>query len=286
MIKRNRVGRAAKLTLRHLVLLALAVFWLIPIVWLLATAFSTYPGVSTSRFFPESYTVKNFIDVLTSSDSICNFPKWFMNTLIVAICNCVISSVFVVSVAYSMSILRFKMRKTLMNIGVLLGLFPGFLSMIAVYFVLKSVGLTDSYFGLILVYSGSSGLGYLVTKGFFDTISPSICEAARLEGASELRVFTKIILPLSKPIIVYTVINSFLSPWMDFVFANIIIKSRVSDNWTVAMGLYKMLDRSSLNTYFSRFCAAGVLVSIPISILFIIMQKYYVEGITGGSTKG
>lgn len=286
MIKRNRVGRAAKLTLRHLVLLALAVFWLIPIVWLLATAFSTYQGVSTSRFFPESYTAKNFIDVLTSSDSICNFPKWFMNTLIVAICNCVISSVFVVSVAYSMSILRFKMRKTLMNIGVLLGLFPGFLSMIAVYFVLKSVGLTDSYFGLILVYSGSSGLGYLVTKGFFDTISPSICEAARLEGASELRVFTRIILPLSKPIIVYTVINSFLSPWMDFVFANIIIKSRVSDNWTVAMGLYKMLDRSSLNTYFSRFCAAGVLVSIPISVLFIIMQKYYVEGITGGSTKG
>lgn len=286
MIRRNRAGRAVKLTLRHLVLAALSAFWLIPIVWLVATSLSTYKGINISKFFPDGYTIQNYVDVLTSTDSICNFGAWFKNTFIVAACNCVICSVFALSVAYSMSILRFKGRKTLMNIGVLLGLYPGFLSMIAVYFVLKSVGLTDSHFGLILVYSGSSGLGYLIAKGFFDTVSPSICEAARLEGASELRVFTNIILPLSKPIVVYTVINSFLSPWMDFVFANIIIKSRVSDNWTVAMGLYKMLDRSAINEYFSRFCAAGVLVSIPISVLFIIMQKFYVEGITGGASKG
>ncbi len=286
MIRRNRLGRAVKLTLRHVVLLVLSVFWLIPIVWLVATSLSTYSGVNVSKFFPDGYTINNYVDVLTNTDSICNFGAWFRNTFIIATFNCIICSVFALSVAYSMSILRFKGRKFLMNVGVLLGLFPGFLSMIAVYFVLKSVGLTDSHFGLILVYSGSSGLGYLIAKGFFDTVSPSICEAARLEGASELRVFTSIILPLSRPIIVYTVINSFLNPWMDFVFANIIIKSRISDNWTVAMGLYKMLDRTSINEYFSRFCAAGVLVSIPISVLFIIMQKFYVEGITGGASKG
>ncbi len=286
MIKRNRVGKAVKLTLRHIVLLALAAFWLIPIVWLVATSLSTYKGVNVSKFFPDGYTINNYVDVLTNTDSICNFGAWFKNTFFIAACNCIICSVFALSVAYSMSILRFKGRKFLMNVGVLLGLFPGFLSMIAVYFVLKSVGLTDSHFGLILVYSGSSGLGYLIAKGFFDTVSPSICEAARLEGASELRVFTSIILPLSKPIIVYTIINAFLSPWMDFVFANIIIKSRISDNWTVAMGLYKMLDKTSINEYFSRFCAAGVLVSIPICVLFIIMQKFYVEGITGGASKG
>ncbi len=286
MIRRNKVGKAVKLTFRHLILLALAVFWLIPIVWLVATSLSTYSGVNVSKFFPEAYTFNNYIDVLTNDDSICNFKAWFGNTFFIAACNCIICSVFVLSVAYSMSILRFKKRKLLMNIGIMLGLFPGFLSMIAVYFVLKSIGLTDSHFGLILVYSGSSGLGYLIAKGFFDTVSPSICEAARIEGASELKVFWSIILPLSKPIIVYTVINAFLSPWMDFVFANIIIKSRISDNWTVAMGLYKMLDRTSINEYFSRFCAAGVLVSIPISVLFIIMQKFYVEGITSGASKG
>jgi len=286
MKKRISAKKALNFTGRHLLLLVLAVFWLIPIIWLVFTSFSAYRGVHISRFFPENYTINNYIELFTSTDSISNFPAWFTNTFIVAICNCVISSFFVLSVAYVMSCMRFPQRKTLMNIGMTLGLFPGFLSMIAVYFILKALNLTDSHFGLILVYSGSSGLGYLIAKGFFDTISPSMSEAARLEGASEAVVFARIIVPLSKPIIVYTIINSFLAPWMDFVFANIIIKSRNSNDWTVAMGLYKMLDRSSINEYFSLFCAGGVLVSIPISILFIIMQKFYVEGITGGSSKG
>ena len=173
-----------------------------------------------------------------------------------------------------------------MNIGIILGMFPGVLSMIAVYFVLKSIGLTNSHFGMILVYSASSGLGYLIAKGFFDTIPVSLREAAKLEGASEATIFTRIVIPLSRPIIVYTVISSFLTPWMDFVYAKLILNSGISKDWTVAIGLYNMLDRALINSYFSKFCAGGVLVSIPISILFVIMQKFYVEGITGGSVKG
>ena len=158
--------------------------------------------------------------------------------------------------------------------------------MIAVYFILKSFGLTNNHWGLVLVYSGSSGLGYLIAKGFFDTISETLSEAARLEGATESQIFRKIIMPLSKPIIVYTVISAFLAPWMDFVFARIILNSGISTDWTVSIGLYNMLDRVLINSYFARFCAGGVLVSIPISVLFVIMQKFYVEGITGGSVKG
>ena len=185
-----------------------------------------------------------------------------------------------------MSCMRFKGRKALMNIAVMLQLFPGFLSMIAIYFILKSVNLTNSHIGMILVYSGASGLGYLEAKGFFDTIPTSLREAAYLEGASEARTFFTIVLPLSKPIIVYTVISSFLVPWTDFVFAKIILNSGISTDWTVAIGLYNMLNRTLIPTYFSRFCAGGVMVGIPIGILFIIMQKFYVEGITGGSVKG
>ena len=125
-----------------------------------------------------------------------------------------------------------------------------------------------------------------VAKGFFDTIPTSLREAAYLEGASEARTFFTIVLPLSKPIIVYTVISSFLVPWTDFVFAKIILNSGISTDWTVAIGLYNMLNRTLIPTYFSRFCAGGVMVGIPIGILFIIMQKFYVEGITGGSVKG
>lgn len=271
---------------RHTLLTVLVFVWLIPIIWLLCTSFSAYPGRNILRFFPQEWTLNNYKLLFTDADSISNFPAWFKNTFIVACFTCVISTLFVLMVAYAMSCMRFRGRRALMNFGVLLGLFPGFLTMICIYYILKELSLTDTYAGLIMVYAGSSGLGYLIAKGFFDTVSRSMIEAAKLDGASEAQVFSRVILPLSRPIIVYTVISSFLTPWMDFIFSNIIIKSRISADWTVAVGLYNMLHKSSVNTYFSRFCAGGVLVSIPISILFVIMQKFYVESVTGGSVKG
>lgn len=278
--------RVVRPILRHLVLAFLSFIWLIPIAWLVATSFSAYPGINISHFFPEEYTINNYLQLFGMTDTVAQFPRWFLNTFVIACFTCIISTSFVLMVAYAMSCMRFKARKPLMNIGIILGMFPGVLSMIAVYFVLKSIGLTNSHFGMVLVYSASSGLGYLIAKGFFDTIPGSLREAAKLEGASEAMIFTRIVIPLSKPIIVYTVINSFLTPWMDFVYAKLILNSGISTDWTVAIGLYNMLDRALINSYFSKFCAGGVLVSIPISILFIIMQKFYVEGITGGSVKG
>lgn len=282
MIPRRLTGDIA----RHLLLSVLAVIWLVPIVWLICTSFSAYPGRNILRFFPENWTTANYVSLFTDTDSVSNFPAWFKNTFIVACFTCLISTMFVLMVAYVMSCMRFRGRRTLMNTGILLGLFPGFLTMICIYYILKELHLTDTRTGLILVYAGSSGLGYLIAKGFFDTISRSMIDAAKLDGASEATVFWRVILPLSRPIIVYTVISSFLTPWMDFIFSNIIIKSRISSDWTVAVGLYNMLHKSSVNAYFARFCAGGVLVSIPISILFVIMQKFYVESVTGGSVKG
>ena len=158
--------------------------------------------------------------------------------------------------------------------------------MIAVYFILKGLGLTNSIWALVIVYSASSGLGYLVAKGFFDIIPKSLDEAAKIDGASNAQIFTKIILPLSRPIIVYTVLTSFMGPWVDFIFARIVMQGGNSADFTVAIGLFNMLDRDLINTQFKLFCAGAVLVSIPISILFFMMQKYYVEGVTGGSVKG
>ena len=279
--------RGAAFTLRHLFLLGLSLFWLIPIVWLVCNSFSIEPGINIRQFFPQAWTLENYrLLLFNSGDTIARFPVWFWNTLVIAVFTCVISSCFVLMVSYAMSRMRFRGRKLLMNIGVILGLFPGFLSMIAVYFILKSFGLTNNHWGLIMIYSGGAGLGYLIAKGFFDTISETLSESARLEGATESQIFRKIIIPLSKPIIVYTVIASFLAPWMDFIFARIILNSGISTDWTVSIGLYNMLDRVLITHYFARFCAGGVLVSIPISALFVIMQKFYVEGITGGSVKG
>lgn len=284
-MNKMKENRKSTIILHNALLAVLAIIWLTPIIWLLCTSFSTYNGMDASRFFPENWSIVQYVK-LFHPDSVAQFPRWFLNTFVIACCTCVISTLFVLMVAYATSVMRFPARKPLMNFAVILNLFPGMLAMIAVYFTLKTFNLTNSYLGLILVYSASSGLGYLIAKGFFDTVPRALCEAARIDGCSEARIFFQMVLPLSRPIIVYTVISSFLVPWMDFVYAKMILNAGISSQYTVAIGLYKMLDKNLINEYFTQFCAGGVLVSIPISILFVIMQKFYVEGVTGGAVKG
>ncbi len=280
-----KAKKITKFVLNHTVLLFLAVVWLIPIVWLVLTAFSGYSGIDTANFFPESYSLDNFA-ALIHPNSVVQYTQWFMNTLIIAAASCIISTIFVLMVSYAFSCTRFRGRKTLMSFSMILNMFPGVLSMIIIYFVLKTMGLTNSHLGMIIVYSAGSGLGYLIVKGFMDTIPTSLREVAKMEGASELTIFFRIVLPVCKPIIVYQIISSFLVPWGDFVFANLMLNSGISKDFTVAIGLYHMLDRSLINQYFAIFCAGGLVISIPIAILFVIMQKYYVAGVAAGSVKG
>lgn len=274
-----------KTFLHHALLVLLAAVWLLPILWLVLTSFGVDEGPNIARFFPEEYTLRHYAELL-HPDTVSNFPRWFTNTLIVAVFTCVISTAFVLMTAYAMSFLRFRGRRGLMNTAIILNLFPGFLGMIAVYFILREAGLTNSLTGLVIVYSANAGVDYLIAKGFFDTVSPSLREAAWVEGANEWVVFRRIILPLARPIVVYTVISSFLYPWMDFVYASLIMSSGVAADKTVALGLFSLVDKTNRNRYFAQFCAAGVIVSLPISVLFIIMQRFYVEGVTAGATKG
>ncbi len=278
--------KALKITGHHLLLTILVVIWLIPILWLFVTAFSGYRGMNTAHFFPETWSFQNFYKILFQPDNIVKYGRWFLNTLIIASASCVVSTIFVLMVSYAFSCTRFKGRKELMTFSLILNMFPGVLSMIAIYFILKSIGLTNSHLGLIICYSAGSGLGYLIVKGFMDTIPVSLREAAKLEGANEFQTFWKVVIPICKPIIVYQIISSFLAPWGDFVMARLMLTSGLSKDWTIAIGLYNMLDRALIDKYFSIFCAGGILIAIPISILFVIMQKYYVEGVTGGAVKG
>ena len=278
--------RKCKIIGKHLLLAFLAFIWLIPIIWLFVTSLSGYKGINTMHFFPTKWTWDNYAQLFFRPDTVANFPAWFRTSMIIGCCTCVISTLLVLMVAYAMSCMRFPMRKPLMSFAIILNMFPGVLSMIAIFFVMKLIGLTDSMLGLIIIYSAGSGLGYLICKGFFDTIPASLRESATLEGASQLCIFTRIVIPLSKPIIVYTVINSFLTPWMDFVMAKLMIRSKNPTDWTVAMGLFNLVQRTLVGDYFSVFCAGGIIVAIPISILFLLMQKFYVDGITGGAVKG
>lgn len=268
----------------HVFLSILSIIWVLPIIWLVLTSFRGEPGAFTSYVIPKTWTLSNYTRLFTETD-LFNYPRWFMNTLFVAVVTCALSTIMVLSTSYAFSRLRFKFRKPMMNIILVLGMFPGFMSMIAIYHLLKTVGLSQSLWALILVYSGGASMGYYISKGFFDTIPKAIDESALIDGATRNDIFWKITLPLSKPIVVYTILTSFLAPWVDFIFVSIIMRDSYN-NYTVALGLFEMLKRENIYKYFTQFAAGAVIIAVPITILFVFMQKYYVSGVTGGSVKG
>ena len=283
-VKRNKKSVSSRVGnfFVHVFLAMLAAVWVLPIFWIILTSFRAEQGSYVSTFFPKGYTLANYIKLFTDRN-VLNFPRMFANTLIIAIFTCIISTFFVLSVSYSLSRMRFKPRKPYMNLAMILGLFPGFMAMIAEYYILKALGLTEGSavrLALIIVYSAGTGLGFQIAKGYFDTIPRSVDEAAIMDGATQWQVFTRITMPLSKPIIIYTVMTSFIAPWVDFIFAKVIVRAN-ADQFTVAIGLWNMLQKEYINQWYTSFAAGAVIISLPIAILFVYMQKFYVEGMSG-----
>lgn len=277
-----KTRKAVVNTLVHVLLTLLAVIWLFPIFWVILTSLRAEPGSYTNTFFPKGYTFANYVKLFTDR-GILNFPQMFKNTFIIAIFSCLISSFMVLCVSYCMSRLRFRFRKKFMNLAMILTLFPGFMSMAATYYILKALGLSEGAMirvALVMVYSGGAGLGFYVAKGFFDTIPRALDEAAFLDGATKWQVFTKITIPLSKPILVYTVLTSFMAPWTDFIFAKVICRAE-SQYYTVAIGLWKMLEKEYINQWYTSFAAGAVCISIPIAIVFLLTQRFYADGMSG-----
>lgn len=259
----------------------LAVIWFIPIVWVIAASFKgENTGLLSTGFFPTEWTGENYVNLFEKT----KFLKWVENTLIIAVLNTVFSTFFTLCAAYALSRFRFRARKKLMNISLILGMFPGFMSLIAIYLILNELGLIGQIWGLLLVYVCGAGLGFFVTKGYFDTISSSLDEAAYIEGASQFRIFFKIFLPLAKPIIIYTALMAFMMPWTDYILAGMILTD--TDSYTVAVGLYQMTSDYNISLQFTMFAAGCVLVAVPIVILYLMLQKFMVEGISAGAVKG
>lgn len=293
--KKFRSVKAQKLTstiFSYIALVILSVIWLYPILWIILSAFrveyrdGNLVSTVVGHYFPKSFGLENFRILFANADGNNPFIQWFINTLIVSFFTFILSTLLTLSVAYVMSKIRFKARKKFLGIAIILGLFPGFMSMIAIYYILKSVNLTGTLYALILVYSAGAGLGFYVAKGFFDIIPNSLMESARLDGATNSQIFTKIILPISKPIIIYTALLSFTGPWMDFIFAKVILGTN-RNMYTVAVGLYEMMYGEQVSSSrFTVFAAGSVIVAIPIVTLFLSMQRYYVEGVTAGAVKG
>ncbi len=270
-------------TVIYIILIAMTVIWLFPFFGIVMESFKVNTRAMDGELFPEKFGLDNYIRLFRDTD----FLRWFLNTAIMGVATAFFQTFFVLSMSYTLSRLRFTGRKTLMNIMLILGMFPGFLTMILIYKVFADLGLTMQMapVGLVIVYCASSGMGYYISKGFFDTIPKTLDEAARVDGATRAQVFYKVIMPLSKPIVIYTVLMGFMAPWGDFMLASYLIHEN-SQGMSVAVGMYEWLSKTMVNTNYTMFCAAGVVVAVPVTTVFLCLQKYYVEGVTGGAVKG
>lgn len=279
-----KTSRRITNTIIYVFLITISIIWLFPFVGIVLESFRVESTGQVNYFWPKEFGFDNYIRLFKS-----DFPKWFLNTILMGVVVSVLQTFFILSMSYTLSRLRFKGRKALMNFMLILGMFPGFLSMILIYKVFADFGLTADMapVGLIIVYCASSGMGYYISKGFFDTIPKTLDEAARVDGATRWQVFYKVIMPLSKPIVIYTILMGFMAPWGDYMMARFLINNN-DDGMNVAVGMYKWLNGSGDNLYqnYTMFCAAGVCVAIPVTVVFMSLQKYYVEGVTGGAVKG
>ena len=275
----RRIGNAVV----YVILVLMTVVWLFPFVGIVLESFKGGVKGMDGDLIPNVFSFEHYIRLFTQTD----FLKWFMNTAIMGVATAVFQTFFVLSMSYTLSRLRFKGRKFLMNFMLILGMFPGFLTMILIYKVFSDFGLTMEMapVGLVIVYCASSGMGYYISKGFFDTIPKTLDEAARVDGATRMQVFYKVIMPLSGSIIIYTILMGFMAPWGDFMLATYIIHEN-SAGMSVAVGMYEWLSMTNVNNNYTMFCAAGVVVAVPVTTVFLCLQKYYVEGVTGGAVKG
>lgn len=270
-------------TLIYMLLITITIVWLFPFFGIVLESFRIERPDMVGYLIPKQFGLDNYMRLFNETD----FLKWFSNTAIIGVATAFLQTFFVLTMSYTLSRMRFKGRKGLMNFMLILGMFPGFLTMILIYKVFADLNLIEANapIGLIIVYCASSGMGYYVSKGFFDTISKSLDEAARVDGATRFQVLYKVILPLSKPIVIYTILMGFMAPWGDFMMAKYLIHEN-SNGMTVAVGMHEWLSATIINTNYTMFCAAGVIVAIPVVTVFLLLQKYYVEGVTGGAVKG
>ena len=278
-----RASRHISNALVYIALILITVVWLFPFFGMVMESFKVDTLAMDGELFPKRFGLDNYIRLFNETD----FLKWFTNTAFMGVATAFFQTLFVLSMSYVLSRLRFKMRKPLMNFMLILGMFPGFLTMILIYKVFSDLGLTMNMapVGLVIVYCASSGMSYYISKGFFDTIPKTLDEAARVDGATRAQVFYKVIMPLSGSIIIYTILMGFMAPWGDFMLASYLIHEN-SAGMSVAVGMFEWTSKTMLNTNYTMFCAAGVVVAVPVTTVFLLFQKYYVEGVTGGAVKG
>ncbi|AJY76153.1 sugar ABC transporter permease [Paenibacillus beijingensis] len=250
-----------------------------PAVWVIMSSFRIGGSLFSETLIPKQLTFIHYMELFEKYD----FARWYINSLKISVVSTIFMTILILLTGYIFSTFRFGGRKTLMSTLLVLGLFPSFMSMIAVYILLNMLNLLDTHLAVIIVYVAGSPVFFLFAKSYFDTIPRSLIEAARIDGASHLSIFFRIVAPLSTPMVVYMALLSFTGTFTDFIFARLVLSS--TETKTLAVGLFDMIN-TNFSTDFTIFAAGCVLISVPITLLFLIMQRYLVMGLTAGGEKG
>ncbi|MGN7453924.1 sugar ABC transporter permease [Paenibacillus pasadenensis] len=269
------------LVLKYLLLIAIAVIAIYPALWILLSSFRPGTSLYSETLIPETFTIAHYKELFNNPSF--QYGRWYLNTLKIATLTMVFSTILITLSMYALSRFRFRGRQNILTTMLVLGMFPGFMSMIAIFIFLLQLNLLDTHAALILVYSAGSVLGGFVVKGFYDTIPRSLDEAARIDGATHLQVFLKIMLPLSKPMLTYVALTTFTGAWVDFIFARLVLRTK--ENWTLAVGMWDLVN-SFQNSNFTLFAAGAVLIAVPITLLFFFLQRFLVQGMMSGASKG
>lgn len=263
----------------YALLIFMALLVLTPIVWIIGASFNPMSSLLSATAFPENPTVLHYVKLIKET----KFFYWYANTLKIALINMAISVVLTSMTSYVFSRFRFKGKRAGLLSILILQMFPSFMGMMATYNILWQLNLLDTHFGLILTYAaGQVPYNTWLVKGYLSNIPRSLDEAAKLDGASNLRIFTQIVLPLMKPILIFVALSQFITPWMDFIFPRMILSS--PEKKTLAIGLYDMINANT-NNNFTTFAAGAILVAVPITILYVCLQKYLIQGVTAGANK-
>lgn len=263
----------------YIILICATITSIYPILWIIMASFNPGSALYSTTLIPKKFTMDHYSELFIEKD----FGLWYLNTLKIAFFTMLLALVLVIITAYALSQFRFKGRRLSLMAMLILQAFPSFMTMIAVYLLLLQLGLLDTHLGLILVYAGGAipGGAWLV-KGYFDGIPRSIPEAAKIDGASNATIFTKVMMPMSVPILTFVALSNFIAPWMDFILARLVLRS--ASRKTLAIGLYEMVS-GRMNTEFTMFAAGAVMVAIPITILFILLQRFMIQGLAEGASK-
>jgi arabinogalactan oligomer/maltooligosaccharide transport system permease protein len=266
--------------LTYVILVLVALLVLTPIVWVIGSSLNPGSSLLSSSPFPKNPTLAHYKEIFEKT----KFGYWYLNTLKIAVVNMIVSMFITMCTSYVYSRFNFRGKKASLLGILILQMFPSFMGMIAMYNILWQMNLLDSHWGLVLIYaSGQIPFNTWLVKGYLSTIPISLDEAAMLEGASRMKIFFSIILPLARPIMVFVALGQFMAPWMDFIFPRLVLSA--DSKKTLAIGLYDLIAGDT-NKNFTNFAAGAVMVALPATFIFMYFQKYFIEGIMAGASKG